>query len=693
MVVRRLQLHSATSGPGDAGEREADRVAEAVTQGTNAARSAPSIVAVPSAGLPITPHGAMCIDETVGRPGRPLDVGLRKQMEGAFERDFSHVRLHTDASADRSARAIAAVAYTSGHHIVFADGRFSPATADGRRLIAHELTHVVQQAGAASSVVPREPADDPDANVSLGSLDNAYVGKVAGEMVGPGHWAVLREFLRGLWGGLQAASPEHRARMDRKMQDFGLAAALKYVGGYALGVVDGLWTSIKGLAEAVVTLVVLPNRIGSYLGEHVPPLALKYGPRILEVMRERDGVAGRIRNVLAKLLASPGKSLRQLKALFDALGAIALVQVRKLGRGAAGEVMKVAELPWFEYGLAVGKITGQVLFEVILALASDAIANVVKEALSVAARLSARVVSGAVQLVKSAGRVVGEAIEWVGRLASKAGGEIGEMFEGLRALLNRIKGMLAELGEEAALTDAGGLRMPVPDSGAAALESRMVNPPVRSSPATVADLTPPKLDPSKVGAKTAGSTSEDIAAVMEDATGGTHRPQSIEADNPYRAADEGLPKETTDPTRRAEGDAARRSLRDATPPTPGAGWQKHHLVPWELRENPAVYEYERLVAKVDNPRAVENLGGRWMNQNPNNLTMPASKGLPGGEEMMIHRGSHPRYTSWMEGRLGQLWHEYRARPLSVEEFARRFEGIVGEAENALRTGVFGEKLR
>lgn len=65
-------------------------------------------------------------------------------MESRFDHDFSRVRVHTDSSSASSARALGASAYTQGHHIVFGAGRYVPYTSEGRRLLAHELTHVVQ---------------------------------------------------------------------------------------------------------------------------------------------------------------------------------------------------------------------------------------------------------------------------------------------------------------------------------------------------------------------------------------------------------------------------------------------------------------------------------------------------------------------------------------------------------------------
>ena len=78
-------------------------------------------------------------------PGQPLDAASRAYFEPRFGHDLSGVRVHTDGDAAQSAGSIGATAYTAGSNIAFAAGRYSPATSSGRRLLAHELTHVVQQ--------------------------------------------------------------------------------------------------------------------------------------------------------------------------------------------------------------------------------------------------------------------------------------------------------------------------------------------------------------------------------------------------------------------------------------------------------------------------------------------------------------------------------------------------------------------
>lgn len=85
------------------------------------------------------------VAHTVAAPGEKMDEATRTDMEGRFDHDFSEVRIHRGPEAAASARAVDALAYTSGHHIVFALGHYCPGTAAGRRILAHELSHVIQQ--------------------------------------------------------------------------------------------------------------------------------------------------------------------------------------------------------------------------------------------------------------------------------------------------------------------------------------------------------------------------------------------------------------------------------------------------------------------------------------------------------------------------------------------------------------------
>jgi Domain of unknown function (DUF4157) len=103
------------------------------------------------------------VHDVLGSPGRPLEAGVRGEMEARFGHDFSRVKVHTDATAAQSARAVGAEAYTVGRDVVFGAGRYAPATAHGNSLLAHELGHVVQQHGleASGRAIPVGRSDDP----------------------------------------------------------------------------------------------------------------------------------------------------------------------------------------------------------------------------------------------------------------------------------------------------------------------------------------------------------------------------------------------------------------------------------------------------------------------------------------------------------------------------------------------------
>jgi len=153
-----LQRQLAIGAVNDPLEHEADRIADQVLSraAPAAAGSAPlsiqrHVSAAASGGLDTAPA---TVDAALASSGHPLQPALRQDMEQRFGHDFSSVRVYADGAADQSARDVNANAYTVGHNIVFAAGRFAPSTHAGRRLLAHELTHVVQQSQAPAAAAP-----------------------------------------------------------------------------------------------------------------------------------------------------------------------------------------------------------------------------------------------------------------------------------------------------------------------------------------------------------------------------------------------------------------------------------------------------------------------------------------------------------------------------------------------------------
>jgi len=151
-----LQRKLAVGASNDPLELEADRVADQVmaTPAHHAVNSAPLRIqrfsGQPTGQSDIAPDS---VDRVLASSGRPLESALRQDMEQRFVHDFSGVRVHFDEAGAKSARDVSAHAYTVGRHIVFDTGRFAPGTQEGSRLLAHELTHVVQQAGAKHSLM------------------------------------------------------------------------------------------------------------------------------------------------------------------------------------------------------------------------------------------------------------------------------------------------------------------------------------------------------------------------------------------------------------------------------------------------------------------------------------------------------------------------------------------------------------
>jgi hypothetical protein len=88
--------------------------------------------------------------------GQPLEATVQERIQPRFANDLARVRVHTDAEAADAAHALDARAYTVGDHIMFGTGQYAPATARGERLLAHELTHVAQQAAGLALAIQRK---------------------------------------------------------------------------------------------------------------------------------------------------------------------------------------------------------------------------------------------------------------------------------------------------------------------------------------------------------------------------------------------------------------------------------------------------------------------------------------------------------------------------------------------------------
>lgn len=195
----RIQAKLAISQPGDVEEQEANRLSEAIAASDIPSNSIQRKCAACATGATCpncvqeekllqrkADHSGMAtapvldsLPQSSAAPARALDAPTQSLMESHFGQDFSQVRIHTGASADQSAKSINALAYTVGTDVVFQEGQYAPETAAGKKILAHELTHVVQQKrGTAQREIQRKTAQERiDDHTSWANLDEAALGR------------------------------------------------------------------------------------------------------------------------------------------------------------------------------------------------------------------------------------------------------------------------------------------------------------------------------------------------------------------------------------------------------------------------------------------------------------------------------------------------------------------------------------
>ena len=157
-----LQEKLRINEPGDQYEQEADRVADQVmrmkepTSERDTSKNSRSALVQRNVGANAAGPAAApaIVQDVLSSPGEPLNAETRAFFEPRFGHDFSRVRVHSDRHAAASARAVNALAYTVGADVSFGAGQYRVNSTEGRRLLAHELTHVVQQSAAGSYRAP-----------------------------------------------------------------------------------------------------------------------------------------------------------------------------------------------------------------------------------------------------------------------------------------------------------------------------------------------------------------------------------------------------------------------------------------------------------------------------------------------------------------------------------------------------------
>ena len=272
-----VPIHAGASvgRPEGALEAEADETAERVMRmesPASASRGPVTVQRKPATGEAAETAETAVVDEARRTPGEPLDAGTRAFMEPRFGHDFSAVRVHADGRAAQSAEAMGALAYTLGTDVVFGAGQYAPATGDGAKLLAHELTHVVQQGGAAGSarpIVQKKPAAAKPAvaEPKIGPTEARQIMDVIEEILDADGLPIMTEDAQGL--GHVSMLPPGAAALPPRWADLVLEWS---------HLVRGQWQDAKGYTVSYP---------GDMLSAHVTGAVARTAP-VVDALRAAD---------------------------------------------------------------------------------------------------------------------------------------------------------------------------------------------------------------------------------------------------------------------------------------------------------------------------------------------------------------------------------------------------------------------
>ncbi|GEM_PF-1510837 len=315
--------------------------------------------------------------------GTPLPPQVLADMESRFGQSFSDVRIHDDAQAHASAARMHAKAYTHGYDIVFSANRFAPHAGPGKRLLAHELAHVVQQRRGGSApasdslgeheVSARQAADGVmqgnapiavQGSTGIGVAREAEDGGVRGFMLERAKRALADALISSI--GLPPAGTRLAAAVARGMGEqmahelindgkgaillghvaaMGPADVAQLVKGYYVGLVEGLVSPVTDLFGLAV--------FGERMEGMAEDLALSaFGARselvtdLRSLLGEAATVKKSLRKVWGKVKEDPVAALNTLLSLPDAIGDLAEKKAYQLGKQGGSSIVASIEAPW-----------------------------------------------------------------------------------------------------------------------------------------------------------------------------------------------------------------------------------------------------------------------------------------------------------------------------------------------------------
>ncbi len=489
-------------------------------------------------------------------PGASLPTGLQRSAGRRYGHTFANVRIHTNARASAAAKELRASAFTLGNNIAFRDDRYAPDTLQGQLLLQHELRHAAQQRSAQPVSIPEIDAPNSQHELDARELFNpsvqslpvqriqcapdderftidGFANDLGEAVIGPTAWPFVKAVLEGFIGALQKDVKSGRA--DKAVdhlsgllwpRNFG-----KFAGGYFIGMILGLVSPIVELVKGIIGIVHFGISVAQWLAKW-SPMGIAVSPerqrKIQLLVQKFSELGAEFYAAWAEFISNPVGTIEKFSGFLGDMMTMALGKAREFGASAAHSIFEFLELGYYDMGMGIGKVIGKLVINLALFLFTGPVAKLITEGVSILGKLGGFVTGklvGAFQGIRSfisstvdlLRRAVKGALRIFARLLNKATEAFELLFADAAALVKMEEAVAAGVG-----------RVPVAPPNI--LESRML-PGLRTSPATVADLKPPKVHPSNVGRSpgdlkgTKGPQSTAEAVEDLEKTGGGARPR------------------------------------------------------------------------------------------------------------------------------------------------------------------------
>jgi hypothetical protein len=470
-----IQAKLKVAPSGDRFEAEADRIADAVVRepasgSTSSGISRQSISSVQrkcahceeeeklqrkssgtERGVGPVSHSLENSIESARRGGHEMPRPVRQYFEPRFGTDLTGVRLHTDANAGNLASAIGARAFTSQQDIFFAHGQYQPESPTGQRLLAHELTHTVQQRGTNSLHLQREEDDKgglPPADVELGTTDKILIGAFAGPAYPMGSTvhsmveATGTGFVKQVKAEAKPKGDEFWGHVKDKLTFSGIAS---FVLHYWWGLIKGIFSPITGLIDLgklAIQLSILPSQILATAWTKRNELA----ENATELANGMSNLGDRVSKFFAGLKSHPIDTVKALANWFSSLSGDAIKAAEKGGRSAGHALVAQIGKPLNELGETAGEIIGTVLINIVLLVFTEGIGNAITQIAGRIGELGSFLgkFGKAAEMLGAIVSKLGTLLETIGGWVAKAEAAIAKVTE---AVLKPIAPVLEEFGK------------------------------------------------------------------------------------------------------------------------------------------------------------------------------------------------------------------------------------------------------